>query len=85
MDDIATKTLAQLYLEQGHFQKAYEIYKALSQKDPSDPEIRKKLIELDRERNSSRAFGRPLPRSREEKIRFLEKWLARIREREKAS
>jgi tetratricopeptide (TPR) repeat protein len=83
MDDIATKTLAQLYLEQGHFQKAYEIYKALSERDPSDPEIRKKLLELDKVLNSSQAFGHPLPRSREEKIRFLERWLARIRERKK--
>jgi predicted Zn-dependent protease len=83
MDEIATRTLAQLYLKQGHLQKAYEIYKTLSEKDPSDPEIQKKLNELDQALNSFHPSTQPLPRSREEKIHFLERWSAHIRERKK--
>ncbi len=83
MDEIVTKTLAQLYLKQGHFQKAYEIYKTLFEKDPSDPEIRKGLHELNQTLDFSREFGQSPPLSREEKIRFLERWLAHIQERKK--
>lgn len=83
MDQIPTKTLAEIYFKQGDLRKAYEIYKILSDKDPSDPEIQKKLNELDQKVNPSHPSAQPLPRSREEKIRFLERWLAHIRERKK--
>ncbi|MBS3906029.1 MAG: tetratricopeptide repeat protein [Syntrophaceae bacterium] len=83
MDQIPTKTLAEVYLKQGDLRKAYGIYKILYDKDPSDPEIQRKLSELDQEMNPSHSSAQPLPRSREEKIRFLERWLAHIREREK--
>jgi hypothetical protein len=83
MTEIATKTLAEIYLKQGDLQKAYEIYKILSEKDPSDPEIRNRLNELDQKLTTSLLSAQPLPRSREEKIRFLEKWLAHIQERKK--
>ena len=83
MTEIATKTLAEIYLKQGDLQKAYEIYKILSEKDPSDPEIRNRLNELDQKLTASLLSVQPLPRSREEKIRFLEKWLAHIQERKK--
>jgi len=83
MDRIMTKTLAEIYIQQGHFEEAYEILKALSEKDPSDIEIQKSLKEL------SEKLKRPSPltdqsiRSTEEKIRLLERWLANIRERKK--
>jgi hypothetical protein len=83
MDQIPTKTLAEIYFKQGDLRKAYEIYKILSEKDPSDPEIQKKLNKLDQELNPFHPSDQPLPRSREEKIRFLERWLAHIRERKK--
>jgi len=83
MAEIATKTLAEIYLKQGDLQKAYEIYKILSEKDPSDPEIRNRLNELDQKLTTSPPSAQPFPRSREEKIRFLEKWLAHIQERKK--
>lgn len=69
---MATKTLAEIYLQQGHLQEAYEIYKALAEKDPFDQEIQKKVEEL-------REKLHPSPPSKEEKIRHLEKWLANIR------
>lgn len=85
MDQPPTKTLAEIYLEQGHLQEAYEIYRTLSERDPSDPEISRRLKELNKKLNLSRSFSLPLPipRSREEKIRYLERWLARLRERKK--
>jgi DNA-binding SARP family transcriptional activator len=81
MDRIMTKTLAEIYIQQGHFEEAYEIFKALSEKDPYDIEIQERLKEL------SEKLKRPSPLTdqsvlpTEEKIRLLEKWLANIRER----
>jgi len=46
MDRIMTKTLAEIYVRQGHLQEAYEIFKFLSEKDPSNIEIQKRLKEL---------------------------------------
>ncbi len=81
MDRMVTKTMAELYLQQGHLQEAYEIYKALAEKDPFDPEIQERMKELKEKFHPS-----PPPRfshslSREEKVRYLEKWLANIRKR----
>lgn len=83
MDEIATKTLAEIYLRQGDLQRAYEIYKILSQRDPSDTEIQKKLKELNRAINPSPSSPLSLPLSKEEKIRYLERWLERIEKRKK--
>ena len=79
MDRVATKTLAEIYLKQGHFQEAYEIFKALAEKDPFDQEIQKKVEELREKLHSSPPSNFPYPLSKEEMIRHLEKWLANIR------
>ena len=81
MDRMATKTLAKLYLQQGHLQEAYEIYKTLAENDPFDPEIQKRVEELREKLQPSPPSNFPYPPSREEKIRHLEKWLANIRKR----
>lgn len=83
MDRIMTKTLAEIYLQQGHLQDAYEIYRALSEKDPSNIEIQKRLNELKKNLGLSSSSIQPSPRSTEEKIDLLEGWLANIRERKK--
>ena len=83
MDRVITKTLGEVYLQQGHLQKAYEIFKVLSEKDPSDMEIQKRLKELREKLNPSPASTQEPPRSAEEKIRILERWLANIRERKR--
>jgi predicted Zn-dependent protease len=83
MDKFATKTLAEIYLKQGDLQKAYEIFKALSQKDPSDMEIQKRLKELSEKLTSSHAPSPPSAQSNEEKIQILKKWLDNIRERKR--
>lgn len=83
MDDIATKTLAEIYVKQGHLRKAYEIYKVLSERDPSDAEMKARLNELEQALNPSYPSAQSFPSSREEKIKFLERWLGRIHERKK--
>ena len=79
MEPMATKTLAEIYLQQGHLQEAFEIYKALAEKDPFDPEIQIKVEELREKLHPSPRSNFPRPLSREERLRHLEKWLATIR------
>ncbi len=81
MDRIATKTLAEIYLQQGHFQEAYEIFKALAEKDPQNAEIKHRLEQLSEKLTPSPPLTLPALRSKEEKIRFLEKWLTNIHRR----
>jgi tetratricopeptide (TPR) repeat protein len=78
---MTTKTMAELYLQQGHLQEAFEMYKALAERDPSDGEIQKRLEELREKLDPSPPSGFPYPLSRKEKIQHLEKWLANIRKR----
>ncbi len=66
MEDLKTKTLAEIYLKQGHLQEAYEIFQTLAEKDPFDQEVREKLAEL---------------RQKIEKLRPLQKWLTNIQNR----
>ena len=81
MDRITTKTLAEIYLRQGHFQEAYEMYKALAEKDPFDAEIQERLEELREKLHPAPPSDFPYPLSKQEKIQHLEKWLANIRKR----
>ncbi len=81
MDRMITRTLAEIYLQQGHLQEAYEIFKALAEKDPHNAEIKHRLEQLSEKLSLSLPRTRPPLRSKEEKIRFLEKWLTNIHER----
>jgi tetratricopeptide (TPR) repeat protein len=81
MERMTTKTLAEIYLQQGHLQEAYEIYAALAEKDPFDMEIQDRLQELRERLDPSPPSSLSSPLSREEKIRYLEKWLENIRKR----
>ena len=85
MNRIVTKTLAEIYFKQGHLQKAYEIYIALSEKDPLDPEIQKRLKELQEKLSPSMTVSQKPPYSKVERIRFLEKWLTNIQKRKKSN
>jgi len=84
MDLMITKTMAELYFQQGHFQEAYEIYQALNEKDPYDPGIEKRLIELQNRLESLPPPNLADPLSVEDRISNLEKWLANIRKRRKS-
>ena len=81
MDRMITKTLAEIYLKQGDLRKAYEIFKVLSEQDPSDRDLQTKLIELSERLGLSPPSLGPTARSTEEKIRLLKKVLANIRQR----
>ena len=81
MDQIMTKTLAEILMQQGHFEEAYEIFKALSEKDPSDTEIKEKLEELSEKIRRFSPLTDQAIRTTQEKISGLEKWLVNIRER----
>ena len=79
MDRLVTKTLAEIYLQQGHLQEAYEIYRTLAEKDPFNAEIQNRLEELEEKLTPPPASSLSSSLSREEKIRHLEKWLNNIR------
>ena len=46
---IITRTLAELYLQQGHLDSALEIYRQLAVREPDDPSIRGRIDELVRD------------------------------------
>jgi len=81
MDQMLTKTMAEIYLKQGHLQEAYEIYKTLAERDPFDLDMQRRMEELNERLNPSPPSDFPYRLSSEEKIRHLEKWLANIRKR----
>ena len=76
MDRILTKTLAELYFQQGDLQQAYNIYKSLAEKDPSDQALQTRLKEL-----KEKMGPPPHPPSVERRIQTLKKWLNSIQER----
>jgi len=81
MERVVTKTLAEIYLQQGHLQEAYQILEALSEKDPSNEEIREKLKNVSERLGISRPLESekaPSVLSNDEKIRLLTQWLANI-------
>ena len=83
MDRVITRTLGEVYFQQGYLQKAYEIFKVLSEKDPSDTDIQNRLKELREKLNLSPDSVQEMPRSAEERIRILKRWLANIQERKR--
>jgi predicted Zn-dependent protease len=81
MDRLLTKTLAEIYLEQGHLQEAYSIFKALSEKNPADTELQDRVRELEAKLGDLSSQQKPAGLTLEEQKRTLEKWLANIRDR----
>lgn len=78
-----TKTLAEIYLQQGHLQEAYEIFRVLLEKNPSDIEIQQRLNELSEKLGLSHPLTDQSVHSPDEKIRLPERWLHNIREKKK--
>ena len=81
MEQIKTKTLAEVYLKQGHFLEAYEILRTLAEKDPSDQEIMEKLrtLRLRMGLASPSVPSSSLPK--EDRIKLLKGWLSNIQSR----
>jgi predicted Zn-dependent protease len=79
MDRLLTKTLAEIYLQQGHLQEAYSIFKALAEKNPSDMDLQNRVAELEQKL----ALASPATQgpSTRKKIQTLERWLTSLRDR----
>jgi hypothetical protein len=85
--EFTTRTLGDLYAEQGHTDKALEVYENLLREDPENQEIALKIQELRSQLASSEepttdeasASGFRSEGSRKEQILRLEAWLAQIR------
>jgi len=81
MDRIVTKTMAEIYLQQGHLQEAYEILKALSEQEPFDTGLQKKLEELREKLGLSPSSVNQPVYSSDEKVHILERWLDNIKKK----
>jgi hypothetical protein len=81
MDRLLTKTLAELYFQQGHLQEAHSIFKALSEKNSEDTELQNRVRELEERLGTLPSQGQSADPEVENKRRTLEKWLANIRDR----
>jgi len=51
MGRLVTKTLAEIYLQQGHLEEAYALFKTLSERAPEDVELKNRLKELEEKIN----------------------------------
>ncbi len=72
MNRMTTKTLAEIYLQQGHLREAYDILKSLAEQDPANLEIQTRLKEL------SEKLESPITATVEERISTLKAWLSAI-------
>lgn len=92
--DFTTRTLGDLYAEQGHLDKAMEIYQDLLEADPGDHDLQKKYEDLRAKlAHSTEAEHEPIQEespspvvlsqgSQNVAVQRLESWLARIRAQE---
>jgi hypothetical protein len=78
-----TKTLAEIYLHQGDLQEAHRILGLLAKRNPFDPEIKGMLDEVSEKLKTHPSAAEPETDSVQDRIRVLEGWLAKIRERRK--
>ncbi len=83
MEPMKTKTMAEVYIKQGHLQEAHEILKTLAEKDPGDLEIRERLRELSGRLGVAPPSIDQSVLSREKELQTLGKWLMNIRNRRK--
>ncbi len=81
MDRLITKTLAEIYLQQGHLEEAYSIFKTLSEKNPADEELQRRVRELEEKLLAVTPQVQPVKPALEKKRRTLERWLTNIRDR----
>jgi len=63
MEPMKTKTLAEIYIKQGHLREAYDILMDLAGKDPSNQELRQRMTELGKRLDLAQPSGPAQPRS----------------------
>lgn len=86
LPDIATSTLAEIYLEQGQMQDAIYTYEKLLAQGHDDDKARQRLEELkerleaDKATEQKQAESARSRKKKEKLISILDSWLARIRE-----
>ena len=87
MEQMKTKTMAEIYLRQGHLLEAYEILRTLAEQDPSDQEVIDKLrilrLKMGLVSSPTRSPGRPSAVPKEDRVEFLRRWLSNIQSRRK--
>ncbi len=91
MEQMKTKTMAEIYLRQGHLLEAYEILRTLAEEDPSDLEVMEKLrilrLKMGLASSSTRSqvpsSALPSCQPKEDRVEFLRKWLFNIQSRRK--
>ena len=81
MEQMKTKTMAEIYLKQGHLQEAYEIFNTLADKNPEDREVGEKLRILGQKLGLVAPAISSEARSKNETLQTLQKWLANIQAR----
>ncbi|MBM2839135.1 MAG: hypothetical protein HW415_1760 [Deltaproteobacteria bacterium] len=64
--EITTETIADLYIKQGYFDKAIDIYQTLYDADPENDEIKRKLDELKKQLSGVSGQGPEIERPEEE-------------------
>lgn len=83
MDRIVTKTLAEIYLQQGHLIEAIEVFKSLLERDPSDIQIKERLKKLSEQLEHSPPWIDQPAHPKNEEVRVLKRWLTNIRRRKR--
>jgi tetratricopeptide (TPR) repeat protein len=84
-----TRTIADLYYEQGHIKEALEIYKALLRESSDDPNLKKTVQDLTaklEERGSTRGHRRSIEKAganKKEILSILHSWQMAIQRRQK--
>ena len=69
---IQTDTLAEIYLKQGHLEKALSIYQEILGRDPGNTHVREKFEEVEKKIQADQG-----KKSRQKLINHLERWLSR--------
>ena len=70
---IHTDTLAEIYLKQGHLQKALAVYQEILTREPGNPEVQGKYARL-----KQRLISQQKAASRRKVIQKLERWLTAV-------
>lgn len=78
-EELATVTMAELYIKQGYPEKAQDVYQNILASDPNNLEIKKKVEELSEQLKSSPSPENQLEKRVEGNIQSLSTWLDKIK------